>query len=340
MTPNVFNSRFWSLLVKPWHSLGIVAQEEMTAQEAWSTLMPYDFDRRDVTVLLNGIQTKIGEAIVRTPVPDDPIERSFGIVQEGYQLITPQIICETYDAVSIRPVETIGALGKGEQFFLSCKLPDYDIKGEQVEQYLLIYSPYENGKAIKVVSTPVRVVCQNTLTMGMSRSTQIYSGWHNNKDLQTELKIWLEHAIVKGEEQGGLIKQWFDVLARYQLEVKQATEMLFDVYPDPIPLPSDYPFKLREKKEKEINAKAEIAERNRSLVMELFEGAGHGLNNPDIAGTTWAWYNAVADYEDHRESKKSPYESILVGPRAVSKSTAFEVAYSVANTPAKKGGRK
>jgi hypothetical protein len=327
MAHNLFSERFLSLRVHAWHELGQVVQEELGAQDAWRRLMPYDFERRPVTITLNGEVQQIGEAIVRTPVPDDPIERNFGIVTDSYTIVTPQTICEVYDRVATRPVETIGALGKGETFFLTTKLPDYDVNGDPMESYLFIFSPYAPGRAIEVRNIHHRAVCQNTCTLALRRGTQIYKGWHNNKDIIGELEIWMEHAILKAEQNAGSIEQWFKILADYELQKNRAIEMLFNVYPDPLPLPGDYPIKLRDKAQKAIDEKAETAERNRNAVSDLFNGGGTGITTGQIAGTAWAWYNAVTEFEDYRASKKSPMESILVGGRAQSKAAAFEVAY-------------
>jgi len=62
--------------------------------------------------------------------------------------------------------ETAGSLQDGKKIWILAKLPDkYIIEGEQIAPYLVFSSSHDGSGAIKVAMTPVRVVCQNTLTI-------------------------------------------------------------------------------------------------------------------------------------------------------------------------------
>ena len=328
MSDKIFGNRFFGYREAAWHRKGIVSPDATGAQDAWSRLIPYSFEKRQATITLNGVITEVGQAIVRTPVPDDPVERLVGVGTDVYQIVQPQLICEAYDRVTKRPIETIGALDEGKIFFLTTELPEYDVKGDQIKRYLFVYAPYEPGSAIEVRNTDVRVVCWNTASLARARTASIWKGWHNSKDLGSDLEIWMEHAILEAEQRAGTIEQWFGILADYQVEHDKALELLFHLYPDPKVLPSDYPTKLVAKKQAEIDTAAELAERDRSLALRLFEGAGTGLNSKACAGTAFGWYNAVTEYVDWGlDAKKDPTSSILVGNRADTKARAFELAY-------------
>jgi phage/plasmid-like protein (TIGR03299 family) len=331
MADKIFGNRFFGYREPAWHGKGIVSPNATGAQDAWSRLCPYSFEKRPIYTTINGEQVEVGKAIVRTPVPDDPNEKLIGLGSDVYNIVDPQAICEAYDRVTKRPIETIGALDEGKIFFLTTELPEYDIKGEQIKRYVFVYAPYEPGSAIEVRNTDVRVVCWNTASLARSRASELWKGWHNNKNLEKELEIWLEHAIVQAEQRANTIQQWFGILADYQVEHDKAIELLFKVYPDPKPLPGDFPIKLRGEKQEAIDKAAELSERDRSLALQLFEGAGTGSTTKAAAGTLWGWYNAVTEYEDWGKSaKKDATSSILVGNRANTKAQAFEVAYAEA----------
>jgi hypothetical protein len=328
---NIFGNRFYGYREGGWHKKGIVSPDATGAQDAWSRLIPYSFEKRQATITLNGVVTEVAQAIVRTPVPDDPIERLVGLGSDVYQIVQPQIICEAYDRVTKRPVETIGALDEGKIFFLTTELPEYDVKGDQIKRYLFVYAPYEPGSAIEVRNTDIRVVCQNTASLARARSAELWKGWHNSKSLAGDLEIWMEHAILQAEQRAGTIEQWFNILAEAKVENDRALELLFHLYPDPKTLPDDYPAKLRGAKQEAIDKAAELAARDRSLALQLFNGAGTGINTPACAGTLFGWYNAVTEYEDWgKDAKKDPTSSILVGNRANVKANAFELAYAEA----------
>ena len=42
------------------------------------------------------------------------------------------------------------------------------VKGDPVEQFFLFSNPHEYGKAIDIRFTPIRVVCNNTLSMALA----------------------------------------------------------------------------------------------------------------------------------------------------------------------------
>lgn len=66
--------------------------------------------------------------------------------------------------------ETAGALGNGEQIFITAKLPSYMRVGKDdiIENYLFITSRHDGKASVRVAFTPIRIVCQNTLNAALS----------------------------------------------------------------------------------------------------------------------------------------------------------------------------
>lgn len=66
-------------------------------------------------------------------------------------------------------MHTAGSLKGGQQVWALAKIKEsFDVFGDDtVESYLLFSNPHQYGKSINVRFTPVRVVCNNTLTMSL-----------------------------------------------------------------------------------------------------------------------------------------------------------------------------
>ena len=104
-------------------------------------------------------------------------------------------------------------------------------------------------------------------------------------------------------------------------------DLLFQIYPDPAPIPENFPDRLRDEKQTKIDKAAELAERDRVMVEGLFGGTGTKIT-PD----GWGLFNCVTEYENYgRNSKKDPEYSILLGERAATMNRAANVIGAWAN---------
>jgi phage/plasmid-like protein (TIGR03299 family) len=77
--------------------------------------------------------------------------------------------------------ETAGSLREGRRVWLCAKLPEpIDLVGDQVDMYLLFSNSHDGSSAVRVAVTPIRVVCQNTLTYGLKAAKRTWSIRHTS----------------------------------------------------------------------------------------------------------------------------------------------------------------
>lgn len=329
MTANLFGTRFASHREPAWHNLGQVFEEPFSAIEGFRRMGPYEVE----LVKVRG-NIPIGPlpywVIVRHPTTDDPRYRTFGIVKDGYGLVRPEEFCQIWDEHVAQPAETIGALGYGETMFISTKLPDFNVRGDEVENYLLAVSPMTGGNVAEVRITPVRVVCQNTLILSGQMASEIYRVIHD-ASAKERLASWLSNVVERAHIRAVVMQEAFDILAGHAMNQEDVDTVLEKAYPMPHYPRENAPPEVMAVRLKEYDAFSKTLQQRRGIVQELFEGKGRGMDAPAAHGTAWGFYNAVCEWEDYRRGRgdASIARDALFGSRAATKTKAFEACLSV-----------
>lgn len=325
MSANLFSERFYSFRQPAWHGLGVVSETPMGAQEAFS-INPYSMSLQELC--RKGSEKGIGSyGIFRDPVPDDKTYRCFGVVSPKYVLLQPNDLCRMFDEEVNVNVETLGAIGHGERFFLTTKLPKMDIAGDPVENYIVVAARWSGGTALHVRATPVRVVCQNTLIASRSAATAEYS-IRNVVGVEENLRKTVKVMYKEAKQKVDALKQLFGIWATTKIDKPTLADVLFKVYPDPDEPEVKSVDGVSSSQERWYQYHTERREKDRNLVAELFNGASAGYDDcPAIRGTAWGLYNAFTEYENYRTGRgiESRSKDVMSGNRAKTMEMAFAV---------------
>lgn len=326
MSHNLFGDRFGDARQPAWHHLGQVFAEKVSATAALKKIGKYEV--RLVPAEAGGISLE-RNAILRNPTTDDPETRVFGIVGTDYTLLTPQDVCSIYDEHVGQPIETIGALGLGETFFLSTQLPTLDVKGDEIENYLLISNPMTGLQSAELRVTPVRVVCQNTLIASDRMATQKLKIVHDNTAKQ-RLAEWLQETYEFAETTSRVLRDLFVEMAKARVKDAEARKLFEFAYPTPKKPDTNAPKAIMEQRIRWWEENVNLMERRREGAKSLFQGMGTGMDATAAKGTLWGAYNAVVETEDYRRGRNDDQigASALFGERAQAKKRAFEYAVS------------
>src|SRR6185312_12271562 len=116
-------------------------------------------------------------------VPAHRPPEALGVVGEQYVPIQNEEHAALLDALvdeSGAHFETAGSLRGGRQVFLSMKLPTtMQIGGvDPVDLYLIACNSHDGTSAFRLLVSPVRVVCANTLALAASRARSTFSIRH------------------------------------------------------------------------------------------------------------------------------------------------------------------
>ena len=120
MPATLFGERFLGRREPAWHRLGEVfpADEKLTATDAMQRVdMMFNVDKHQQYIKMpdgTELPTK-SYSVVREPTTDDPQHRVLGTVGKEWTALQASDLSKMLDPITVKcPVETAGAIGKGE----------------------------------------------------------------------------------------------------------------------------------------------------------------------------------------------------------------------------------
>jgi hypothetical protein len=347
MAANIFGQRFLGVREPAWHQIGTVLPEPTTAVEGLK-LVDGDFQIVKAPTFIE-VQTLFGTqrltddgryAIVREPTDDSMEYAVLGHCGEQYEIIQRADFAQALDKLTSRwPVETIGLLGKGETVFFTLDAGMIDVGGEEVHQYFLVFDRVDGKTSAKIAFTPVRVVCQNTLTVGLREATISAALDHRrniNRDFQFRIDL-----MDKMADAQRLTINTFELMAKSSITPEVADQIFAAAYPYPTrPAKMDLATAIEE--DDELLSPLRLQGVRASDVFAYYCGRADTLRagarelfgkfndeQPQLGNTVWAAYNAVTELADWREGEETVPVSALFGARATEKRRAFNAAAAV-----------
>ena len=292
MPADIFGRRFYAHREPAWHFVGQVSAEKIGAVEAFRRVGPYD-------VVLD---PHAGwSEIIRRPTADENRRHSFGRVDEDYQLIGPGELTELWDQHAGAPVETLGVLRRGECLFITMKVGKSAVRGDPVAYYLVLAHWMSANRTSVAFMSPVRVVCSNTL-MVAQRMSRFRMDLQPTPGVRHRLAKALNPLAHSAQMHAHMLRTSFEHMADRALGDAEAAQVAEAAYPNDTAL--------------------------RRAALDLFAGAGTGMDRPAARGTLWGMVNAVAELENFRGdgSAAEIAEDVLFGARAEVMRAAFDAA--------------
>lgn len=301
----------------PWHGLGVPVSNDLTPESMLKKAnLDWTVDKVPAYIDYNDQKINTGkQALVRssdsrvlTIISDDwePVQNS-----EAFEFFNDFVSAghmEMHTAGSLREGNMVWALAKVKESFSLFKGKD------TVESYLLFSNPHEYGKSIDIRFTPIRVVCNNTLTLSLSQKSDMMVRLNHRKAFDADsVKQAMGIAHNKLEQ----YKEMAEFLSTKYYTKEKVTSYLLDVFPSVSTKetkPGD-PIKM--------SRPAGIA----YDVLESQPGAEYG------AGTFWQAFNAVTYSIDHLlgHSAETRLNSAWYGVNRNKKIQALEKAVEYAN---------
>ena len=324
---------------KPWHGLGVEVDPNLTPlemQEAaklnWtvSKRPSYTLDAPEWSEDVGIIQAENTFHIVR-----DSDNRILSHCGRDYIPIQNSDIFKffkRFTEAGHMTMETAGSLKDGGEIWGLAKISeDFElVGGDQIKGYLLIDQPHIVGRSMTIKVTPVRVVCNNTMTMALRQDGTASFRMPHVREFGDEVIEAAEEALGLSAEQMTKFKEAATLLSNKKAKHSEVLDYVGEIY-QPIMI-AEYRNEQRLREEgKALGIQEPLKDKlNKfpSLVVDAMEYSP-GANLKSAKGTWWGALNAVTYVEDHlRESQNegNALHSSWFGAAANRKGKALELA--------------
>jgi phage/plasmid-like protein (TIGR03299 family) len=295
----------------PWHGLGVQVPADLTTEQMLKAAgLDWEVATETAYATIGGKQVDVGRsALYRTS--DNQL---LDVISNDWKPMQNSAAFEFFnDFIGAGEMEmhTAGSLKNGKIVWALAKVNEsFELFGgkDVVDSYLLFTNPHTYGKSIDIRMTPIRVVCNNTLTLSLDlKAKSMMKVSHRREFNADEVK-----------ETMGVAK---DKLAKYkEMAVYLSTKRFNDE------TVVDYfkrVFPLAETSKKELSKNAELA----YDLLDKQPGAEFGQ------GTWWQAFNATTYLTDHLigRSVDNRLESAWYGANKGLKTRALELALEMAN---------
>ena len=294
----------------PWHGLGVKVPADLTPEQMLDAAgLNWSVEKIPAYAEIAGKQVKIGQsALVR-----DRDNKILDVVSDDWN---PVQNAEAFDffnefvAAGDMEMHTAGSLKDGQIVWGLAKVKDsFELfKGDQIDSYLLFSNFHKYGHSTDVRFTPIRVVCNNTLTLSLNSSVERMAKISHRKVFKPEsVKEMLGIATDKLTK----YKEMASFLGSKKAKDEDIVEYFTRIFPV-----------TGAAKEKQVSKNAEMA----MSILHTQPGAEYA------EGSWWQPFNAVTYLTDHLAGRSADTRltSAWYGYNKGVKTKALELAVEMA----------
>lgn len=301
----------------PWHGLGVPVSNDLTPAQMmekagldWKVRELESFVEFDGQRLPTGQKSLIRETDGRilTNVGENwnPVQNS-----EAFEFFSEYVLAGDME------MHTAGSLKNGQMVWALAKVKDsFELfKGDRVDSYLLFSNPHQYGKSIDIRFTPIRVVCNNTLTFSLDQKAE--------RSVRVGHRTEFDASMVK--EQLGIATtklNTYKEMAQFMGSKRYTTDNVIEYFNTVFPRTAD-------KRVQGKQLSVDTLSRNAKFCYDALEvqpGAEYA------EGTWWQAFNSVTFVTDHVQGRNADNRlySNWFGGNELRKRTALKTALEMA----------
>ena len=267
---------------KPWHGLGTMVAEAPNSKDAlrlaglnWKVLQEPVYTENEE--LIQGYKANVR----------DTDRKVLGVVTDRYKVIQNEEAFAFTDTLLGEGVryETAGSLQEGRRVWMLARLPrEFIIGGERISPYMVFSNTHDGSGAVKTALTPIRVVCNNTLTLALRTAKRSWSMIHTG-DISGKIEE-AKNTLFLADEYMTALGQEFENLRKIKLSEKQVLDYI------KILLPMEENYSLLQKRG--------VEKLRADMKMRYFDAP----DLKDVGNNGYRFVNAVSDFATHSTPRR------------------------------------
>jgi len=268
----------------PWHGLGTKVNPDLTPDQ-FQKVAGLDWTvEKQPLMTPNGVKVPNKEALVRSSDNSvlDVLGTGWNPVQnsEAFEFFHDYVMAgdmEMHTAGSLKGGQMVWALAKTKESFEL-------FNGDVTDNYFLFTNPHQFGKSINIRMTPIRVVCNNTLTLSLSQESDKMVTVNHRKAFDPDM---VKEQMGIAREKMEQYKSMAEFLGNKRYTADNVIQYFNEVFGAPA-------------KEKVDNV-IPFTSRNAKLAYENLD-VQPGANFAQ--GTWWTAFNSVTNMTDHLQGRE------------------------------------
>lgn len=217
---------------------------------------------------------------------------------------------------------TAGNFNGGQTIFVSAKLPDeIRVNGEDVvNNYLIFTNSHDGTSGVKIMVTPVRLICQNMLNMSIRNATS-YVSFKHTTNVHSKIDIADE---ILGITRTKIIA--YSEICNYLGKIKMTDEqtdkfivnfVLSDKERESLK-EFGYSYKNIVNRHWSAMEAANISTKKVNTIGDIIRYYRNGVGQQEIIGTAWGTLNAITGYYSNMDnnSGENRMQTLIYGDRA------------------------
>lgn len=295
----------------PWHGLGVQVIDDLTPEQM--------LEKAGLNWTVEKVPTYIDFNDQKIPTEDSALVRStdgkiLSVVSGEWNPVQNHTAFEFFNDFVMAgdmKMHTAGSIREGKNVWALAKVDEsFEILGgDKVDSYLLFSNPHEYGKSIDIRFTPIRVVCNNTLSLALGSTSDLVVRLNHRRHFDPDM---VKQTLGIAHSKMSTYKEAAEFLSSKRYTDETLSSYLREIFPS------------LSKENKEVMSRP--AEQVLSVV-DTQPGAEFA------PGSWWNAFNAITFTTDHLlgHTNESRLQSAWYGQNRQRKVTALNKAIEYAN---------